>query len=98
MWDEAFSSYTFTDRAKEVMKFFHIHYECNDARDDFYAQRKRLEKGMKLPQTYSEEDLDEMDTRYYIDDDELPIREKEAKALDAVHTPDGMATQIMERI
>ena len=39
-----------------------------------------------------------MDTKYYINDGELPIREKEAKALGAVHTPNRMVTQTMERI
>ena len=34
-WDETFSSYVFTSRQKELMKFFNIRYECNDARDDF---------------------------------------------------------------
>ena len=92
MWDETFTSYTFTDHAKEVMEFFYIYYKCNDARNDFCAQRKRLEKEMKLPQTYSEEDLNEIDTRYYINNDELPIREKEAKALDAAYTPNRMVT------
>ncbi|KAI0038191.1 hypothetical protein FA95DRAFT_1665540, partial [Auriscalpium vulgare] len=43
-WQEAFETYTFTPRQLELMKFFHIRYECNDARDDFHAQRKAAEK------------------------------------------------------
>ena len=39
-----------------------------------------------------------MDTCYYIVDDELPIREREARVLDAVHTFKGMITKTMERI
>ena len=39
-----------------------------------------------------------MDTCYYIGDDELPIREREARVLDAVHTPEGMITKTIERI
>ena len=34
-WDEAFTNYKFTSCQIELMKFFNIHYECNDARDDF---------------------------------------------------------------
>ena len=68
LWHDAFHAYPFTTHQQQIMDNFMIKYECNDARDDFCAQRKRLEKGIKLPQTYSEKDLDEMDTRYYIDD------------------------------
>ncbi|KAI0825485.1 hypothetical protein BC629DRAFT_1267558, partial [Irpex lacteus] len=39
-WNETFEEYQFTDRQKEIMKFFNLRYECNDARDDFAAQRK----------------------------------------------------------
>ena len=66
------------------MRFFHIRYECNDARDDFSAMRKQLEKGSGS--YINRDDLDEMDTCYYIRHDELPIREREARVLDAVHT------------
>src|SRR3984885_14883713 len=34
-WDEAFTNYKFTPRQIELMKFFNIRYECNDARDDY---------------------------------------------------------------
>jgi hypothetical protein len=34
-WDEAFTNYKFTPRQTELMKFFNIRYECNDARDDY---------------------------------------------------------------
>ena len=80
------------------MKFFYICYECNDARDDFCAQRRALEKGQKLPYTYTDDDLDEMDTCYYIRDDELPIRERGTRVLNAIHTPEGMITKTMKRI
>jgi len=43
-WDEAFLAYTFNQREKELITFFNLKYECNDARDDFSAQRK-LKKG-----------------------------------------------------
>ena len=34
-WDEAFTNYKFTPRQTELMRFFYIHYECNDARADY---------------------------------------------------------------
>src|SRR6202050_523170 len=34
-WDEAFTNYKFTPRQNELMRFFNIRYECNDARDDY---------------------------------------------------------------
>ena len=80
-WNDTFLEHGFTERQSELMKYFHIRYECNDARDDFSAQRKRLEKGQKVLDRYTQEDLDEMDTRYYVDDMELPMRREEMVAL-----------------
>jgi len=40
-WDEAFTDYKFTSRQVELMKFFNIRYECNDARDDYSALLKQ---------------------------------------------------------
>ena len=34
-WDEAFTNYIFTPHQTELMKVFNLHYECNDARDDY---------------------------------------------------------------
>ena len=34
-WDEAFTNYKFTPHQTELIKFFNIFYECNDARDDY---------------------------------------------------------------
>ena len=31
-WSDVFNQHQFTDRQLEIMKFFHIRYECNDAR------------------------------------------------------------------
>ncbi|KAI0793100.1 hypothetical protein BC629DRAFT_1263928, partial [Irpex lacteus] len=39
-WSDAFDSHTFTEHQLQVMKFFHIRYECKDSRDDYAAQRK----------------------------------------------------------
>ncbi|KZV64791.1 hypothetical protein PENSPDRAFT_587799, partial [Peniophora sp. CONT] len=38
-WLQAFEGYEFTKKQREIMDFFHVRYECNDARDDFRAQR-----------------------------------------------------------
>ncbi|KZV59504.1 hypothetical protein PENSPDRAFT_595318, partial [Peniophora sp. CONT] len=38
-WQQAFERHEFTERQRTVMDFFHVRYECNDARDDFRAQR-----------------------------------------------------------
>ncbi|KAF8240920.1 hypothetical protein L208DRAFT_1128075, partial [Tricholoma matsutake] len=40
-WDDAFSSYSFTERQEEVMRFANIWYECHDAKDDFHALMKQ---------------------------------------------------------
>ncbi|KAJ7026445.1 hypothetical protein C8F04DRAFT_873449, partial [Mycena alexandri] len=39
-WDQAFSVYSFSDRQKDLQNF-NVRYECNDARDDHYAQLKK---------------------------------------------------------
>ncbi|KAI0709817.1 hypothetical protein C8Q76DRAFT_625473 [Earliella scabrosa] len=70
-WDESFRSHVFTKRQEDIMKFFHIRYECNDARDDFSAQRKQLERDSKGKEAYylSSQDLDELDTQHYRQND-----------------------------
>ncbi len=45
-WDLAFTTYEFTDRQNSIMNNFQLRYECNDARDDYHAQRKQ--KGLAL--------------------------------------------------
>ena len=37
-WIHAFSKHDFSDRQQQIMGFFHVRYECNDARDDFRSQ------------------------------------------------------------
>jgi len=44
-WGEHFESFEFTSRQVEIMKFMNIRYECNDARDDYAAIRKRMGTG-----------------------------------------------------
>ncbi|KAF5343728.1 hypothetical protein D9758_016524 [Tetrapyrgos nigripes] len=40
-WEEAFRDHMFTDTQKQLMRNFNLRYECNDARDDYSALRKR---------------------------------------------------------
>lgn len=47
-WNEAFANHQWTECQQQLMKFFHIRYECNDARDDFSAQRKAKTKEICL--------------------------------------------------
>ena len=44
LWHDAFHAYPFTTHQQQIMDNFMIKYECNDARDDFAAQRKQKEK------------------------------------------------------
>ena len=40
-WHDSYNEYQFSDRQKQLMDNFNIRYECNDARDDYSAQRHR---------------------------------------------------------
>ena len=76
-WSDVFDQYSFSDRQKEIMRFFHIRYECNDARDDFSAMRKQAERGGRYPMNMSEEDMNEIETQGYIFDGEAVGTDKE---------------------
>ena len=61
-WDEAFTEYKFTPRQSELMKFFNIRYECNDARDDYskLLKQKNTTDGI-FPHWFSSDDNDHFD-------------------------------------
>lgn len=40
-WDETFNDHKFTSRQSEIMQYFNIRYECNDARDDYSTQQRK---------------------------------------------------------
>jgi hypothetical protein len=40
-WESSFNNFSFTQRQRDIRKFFNIKYECNDARDDYSKQRKK---------------------------------------------------------
>lgn len=49
-WDKAFHEHRFTDRQKEIMKYFGVRYECLDARDDYSAKREKdYSESIKFP-------------------------------------------------
>ncbi|EIW51233.1 uncharacterized protein TRAVEDRAFT_81261, partial [Trametes versicolor FP-101664 SS1] len=81
LWDDVFNGYSFSERQLEVMKFFHIKYECNDARDDYSAARKKGGKTGPSPFNMDNATLDDLDTQYYNDDGELNISEIEEMVL-----------------
>ncbi|KAH8103154.1 hypothetical protein BXZ70DRAFT_875874, partial [Cristinia sonorae] len=64
-WHSCFTDHIFTKRQHELMKFFNIRYECNDARDDYNAQRKAGKKDDKISALFGDQnDFD----KYYLDD------------------------------
>jgi hypothetical protein len=46
-WDQAFKEHIFTDRQTQLMRNFDVRYECNDARDDHFAQMRKKIEGSK---------------------------------------------------
>ncbi len=86
-WEQAFKEHTFTERQKQLLKNFDVRYECNDARDDHFAQMKKKEADAKKSgkslfpagfMGYKDEfadDLNEFD--YGSDDDEMHLYEND---------------------
>ncbi|KAJ7758179.1 hypothetical protein DFH07DRAFT_958524 [Mycena maculata] len=80
-WDQAFKEHEFTDRQLQLMRNFNVRYECNDARDDHFAQMKKkmaeaqaagrslFPPGFMGFKDKFKEDLNEFD--YGSDDDEI---------------------------
>lgn len=54
-WDATLNAHEFTEQQTQLMKFFHIRYECNDARDDHAAQKKARLLQAKLAMHFEEE-------------------------------------------
>jgi hypothetical protein len=67
-WDEAFTNYKFTSHQSELMKFFNIHYECNDVRDDYSKILKQKNSiGGAFPYWFSSDNFDNLDDDNYDD-------------------------------
>lgn len=65
LWHDAFENHSFTDRQRDVMKFFHLRYECNDARDDFSKARRAGLDGNAPSFAADMKTLDELDDQHY---------------------------------
>jgi hypothetical protein len=56
-WDETFTNHRFTPEQKQLMKYFNIRYECNDARDDYSAQLKQKNSSSQMSASWLTSDL-----------------------------------------
>jgi hypothetical protein len=60
-WDDVYNSHDFSLCEQEILKFFHIRYECADSRDNFRTQRKAND-GMDFEgMFYTDEELQEFE-------------------------------------
>ncbi|KAJ7764348.1 hypothetical protein B0H16DRAFT_1310771, partial [Mycena metata] len=72
-WDQAYASFNFTDRQLELIRNFNMRYECNDARDDHYAQMKKQSENVTgdIPKSFGShlglkaDVLEDMDPEMY---------------------------------
>ena len=60
-WDETFNVHDFTPRQLQIMQYFNIRYECNDARDDYSAQLKKGDASGGLFPWLSPDTVDDLD-------------------------------------
>ncbi|TFK65381.1 hypothetical protein BDN72DRAFT_773396, partial [Pluteus cervinus] len=64
-WDDAFSNHTFNEHQKQLLKNFHIRYECLDANDDYFAQLRSGGTTMPIGEVMDDSVYDE--TNYHWD-------------------------------
>ena len=99
-WDETFQENKFSERDCRVMDNFHLRYECNDARDDFAAQRKMgMFVNNDLPPGMSDTALEELDdSNFFTSDDfaDMDLEDIEAEALEYSQL-DKRALQIQQK-
>ncbi|EKM50408.1 uncharacterized protein PHACADRAFT_105123 [Phanerochaete carnosa HHB-10118-sp] len=67
-WNDIFTDYSFTPRQSELMKFFHMRYECNDARDNNAAARKKGLASGDMPSNIDEDIQENLNNLYYGDE------------------------------
>jgi Helitron helicase-like domain at N-terminus/PIF1-like helicase len=74
-WDETFVQHIFTMRQKSLMDNFNLRYECNDARDDYYAKMKKDEDEQSFfPLWASSNVLKDLDNNTFAEyDDDSPV-------------------------
>src|ERR1700742_4691891 len=58
-WDDVFTDHTFTECQQELLRFFHIKYECNDARDDYSAARQKKGEMSPFDPIFFSDDIDD---------------------------------------
>lgn len=64
-WDTAMLNHKFTTQQEEILDFFQVQYKCNDARDDYAAQRKAGDASKEMPLPF-----DMMQPSQHADDDD----------------------------
>src|ERR1700721_3972224 len=76
-WDEAFTNYKFNPCQTELMRFFNIHYECNDARDDYskLLKQRNATDGV-FPHWFRADDNDNFDGEDYDDGGAFAVHEE----------------------
>ena len=95
-WDEAFTDYKFTPRQSELMKFFNIRYECNDARDDYSKLLKEKNAtGGVFPHWFNSDDNDHSDN---VDDDGADFMVHEEYEADQYTSIGKKGQQIIEQM
>ncbi|KAJ7459305.1 hypothetical protein FB451DRAFT_1046253 [Mycena latifolia] len=80
-WDQAFKEHNFMPRQNQLMRNFNVRYECNDARDNHFAQTKKKMAEAKVAGTslsppnfmnYKDKFADDLSNfDYGSDDDEM---------------------------
>jgi hypothetical protein len=91
-WDESFMGHQFSLRQVELMKNFNLRYECNDARDDYSAKRKKdSDKGGFFASWATNDMLENLDesTQAYDDDGPIDTTLDESAYLSCGHSPES---------
>lgn len=70
-WDACFTAHEFTTSQTTVMDNFNLKYECNDARDDFSAQRKKNKTRSTAFFFMNDQTIDQLDSERQHDMDEV---------------------------
>ena len=70
-WDETFTNHKFTAEQQQLMKYFNIRYECNDARDDYSAQLRQKNSSSHMSASWLTSDLVDNDQDIDLTDDDV---------------------------
>jgi hypothetical protein len=73
-WDETFHIHNFTSGQQQLIRNFNLHYECMDARDDYFAKLKKDEEDSGFfPSWASLEVLKDLEQNTFEYDDDNPL-------------------------